>query len=425
MSSKVTTPITSARWLILADDLTGAADGAIAFAKRGLETVVFWGEGVHNGVAVLSVDADSRGLPAIDAAARQLKLLAAYWQPGMRLYKKIDSTIRGQPAAELAAQLKALAAGGRAPLAIVAPAFPATGRVTIDGCVRVNDVPLEQTPLWAHNHTYASASLRDVLASADIDADVIPLAIVRTGCSTVLERMRDAEQRGIAAVVCDCAAEADLAIVAEASLRLSAAVWIGSAGLAAALALMAAPKMPVSSPVAMCSGPVLITVGSLAEASRLQAKVLVNSGCVAHLVIEPNTLLSGSQAPLWRNACQALSDALASGRDVLLEIGIAEQPDFARGAVLVAKLADLVSDVAPKVGALIATGGETARTLLTRLGIYGIRLIDEVEPGVALGVSKGARSIPVVTKAGAFGGANTLRRCLARLKACPAPVSGK
>ena len=50
-----------------------------------------------------------------------------------------------------------------------------------------------------------------------------------------------------------------------------------------------------------------------------------------------------------------------------------------------------------------------------RLGVHGIRLIDEVEPGVPLGVSVGAFARPVITKAGVFGGAETFLRCLDRL----------
>jgi uncharacterized protein YgbK (DUF1537 family) len=114
---------------------------------------------------------------------------------------------------------------------------------------------------------------------------------------------------------------------------------------------------------------------------------------------------------------KALSDGLRDGRDMLLEIGLSEKPDLARGAALAASLAALVDEVAPAIGAMVATGGETACALLSRLGVHGIRLIDEVEPGVPFGMSLGARSIPVVTKAGAFGDADTLRRCLDRLKA--------
>ena len=411
------------RWLIVADDLTGAADCAITFAKRGLEAVVSWGagvagEGVGGGAVVLSIDADSRRFPAAPAVGRQLAAQAAHWRSGTRLYKKIDSTIRGQPAAELSAQLQALAtAGRRAPLAVVAPAFPATGRVTLDGRIVVNDVPLEATPLWARDHTYASAFLPEVLASAGLSAEVISLATVRGGCDAVLTRMRDAEARGIAAVVCDCAAEADLAVVAAASLQLADAVWVGSAGLAAALAKLVAPAEPQVPRAAMPSGAVLVVVGSLAESSRLQARVLADSGRVAHVVVAPETLLAGSPAATWSGAAKALCDGLAGGRDILLEIGSSPSPDLARGGRLAAGLADLVNEASSGIGAIVATGGETACALLSRLGIDGIRLIDEVEPGVPLGISLGARAIPVVTKAGAFGDADTLRRCLARLKA--------
>ena len=34
----------AARWLILADDLTGAADCAIAFARQGIASAVGWGD---------------------------------------------------------------------------------------------------------------------------------------------------------------------------------------------------------------------------------------------------------------------------------------------------------------------------------------------------------------------------------------------
>jgi D-threonate/D-erythronate kinase len=411
----------SARWLILADDLTGAADCAIAFAKNGLDAQVFWGEGAKGesagNASVLSVDADSRRFSAADAAARQLAAQAAHWQRGMRLYKKIDSTIRGQPAAELAAQLEAL--GTPAPLAVMAPAFPATGRLTRDGRVVVNDQPLEQTPLWARDHTYASAYLPEVLASAGLSAVVIDLATVRAGRDAVYARMRDATTRGVAAVVCDCAAESDLAVVAEASLALDDAVWVGSAGLAAALAKLVAPATPAPSVRVERAGAVLTVVGSLAEASRLQARTLVDSGRVTHLVVAPDTLLAGSRAAQWRDIVKSLSDGLGDGRDVLLEIGLADAPDLARGAALAASLAALIEEVAPLIGALVATGGETACALLSRLGVHGIRLIDEVEPGVPFGVSLGARAFPVVTKAGAFGNADTLRRSLDRLKSLP------
>jgi D-threonate/D-erythronate kinase len=65
---------------------------------------------------------------------------------------------------------------------------------------------------------------------------------------------------------------------------------------------------------------------------------------------------------------------------------------------------------------LAATGGETAASLLARFGVNGIRLVDEIEPGVSLGLTLGGVSVPVVTKAGAFGDEGSLTRIVRRLR---------
>lgn len=404
------------RWLILADDLTGAADCAIAFAKHGLDSVVAWGEGIPAPSEVLSVDCDSRRFSADEAAARQVAALAAHWRAGVRLYKKIDSTLRGQPAAELTAQLRALVASGRrAPLAVVAPAFPATGRVTLGGRVLVGDQPLEMTALWARDHTYQSAHLGEVLEVAGLQSAVIDLDVLRRGVEAVHAAMRDAVIAGLDAVVCDCANLDDLSVIAQASLRLDSAMWVGSAGLAAALAAWTAAETTAAPSLPPRSGPVLAVVGSLAEASRLQARVLAEAGVVRHIAVEPDALEGGAASPGWVAAQAALAQAVADGADILLEIALAPHPDLSRGPTLAARLAELVAPHARSLGAVIATGGDTACALLSHLGVVGIRLIDEVEPGVPLGLTLGAHQLPVVTKAGAFGDADTLRRALERL----------
>lgn len=406
------------QWLILADDLTGAADCAIAFAKQGMDSVVAWGSGAKGGATVLSVDSDSRRFSAAAASQRQLEALALHWRPEMRLYKKIDSTLRGQPAAELAAQLRTMATAtkGRAPLAVVAPAFPAAGRVTVDGKVLVNSQPLESTQLWARDHSYPSGDLPEVLGTAGLRSEVIPLAVVHDGVAAVHRGMEEAWRRGADAVVCDCVDLADLDVVAKASLLLDQAVWVGSAGLAVALAALTAPVSAQVSSLPVRKGGVLVVVGSLAEASRAQAAMLADGNTVCHVSVTPATLLNSPDSPEWRAALQALSRALDQGRDVLLEIALADHPDLSQGAELASRLAGLVEQVADRVGAIAATGGDTACALLSRLGVHAIRLVDEVEPGVPFGVTLGRHSFPVVTKAGAFGDTATLRRCVERLK---------
>ncbi|SDB68909.1 4-hydroxythreonine-4-phosphate dehydrogenase PdxA [Belnapia rosea] len=403
------------RWLILADDLTGAADCAIAFARHGQPAVVGWGEAPvpAAGAEVFAIDADSRRLSPAQAAARHRALLEARLRPGMRLVKKIDSTLRGQPAAELRATIEALRARGAGAMALVAPAFPATGRTTEGGRIHLQGVPLEATPLWARDHSYPSADLVAVLEAEGLKARLLPLDAVRGAAA---EGIAAALAEGLDALVCDATRPEDLDAIARASLPFGDRVfWTGSGGIAVALATAeggAGAAAPPSLPRAGAGG-MLVVVGSVAEASRAAAARLVEAGAVRPFSLPPSLLLDAAAA---ERAGTAIAAALAAGEDVLVDIGAEGEADLSRGALLAGRLAAVLAPAAPHVAGLFATGGETACALLGRLGVTGIRLLDEMEPGVPLGVTLGAHAIPVMTKAGAFGTAETIARSLARLR---------
>src|SRR3954447_1299707 len=79
------------RWLILADDLTGAADCAIALGGRGLAAVVTWGDlgNVRSGQGpILAYDIASRGLSADVATARHRDVLASLLVSERLFFKK-------------------------------------------------------------------------------------------------------------------------------------------------------------------------------------------------------------------------------------------------------------------------------------------------------------------------------------------------
>jgi uncharacterized protein YgbK (DUF1537 family) len=118
--------------------------------------------------------------------------------------------------------------------------------------------------------------------------------------------------------------------------------------------------------------------------------------------------------PAWQQGSEQLAEHLFAGDDVLLELELTPNPDLSRGTLLAQRLAAFIEG-AGSFGGLVATGGDTVYALLSKLGVHSIRLLDEVEPGVPLGITAGAVSIPVVTKAGAFGNAKTLQRSLERL----------
>lgn len=116
---------------IIADDLTGAFDAAAPFAGRGLQTMVALRPedlpaALATGAAVVAVSTRSREIAA-EAAAGRVAQVAALLPPGTRVFKKVDSRLKGHVAAELAAL---------APAALlVAPAIPDFGRIVAGGAV--------------------------------------------------------------------------------------------------------------------------------------------------------------------------------------------------------------------------------------------------------------------------------------------------
>ncbi|PZW48075.1 uncharacterized protein YgbK (DUF1537 family) [Humitalea rosea] len=404
------------RWLILADDLTGAADTAIAFARAGWAASVAWGAAAPED-AVLSFDADSRRLTGAEAAARHAALLRAHGGGRSALFKKIDSTLRGHPAAELAGVLHALRGQGHRALAVVAAAFPALGRTTVAGCIHLNGQPLEVSPLWAREHSYPTADLCAVLAGEGLRTRHAPLGLVRDGAGALARLLHDALADGTDAVVCDAVLEEDLARIVRAGRPLARALlWVGSAGLARALAGAVSDGAMAPSRAA---GGILTVVGSLAEASRAGVALLADDPGLLTLTIAPATLRGGPRGPDWRAQAAAAVAALAAGRDVLVAIQADPGTTPAAGALLADRLGLLLAPASSLAGALVVTGGETARAVCDAFGIAGIRMLAEIEPGVPLGLAHATRALPIITKAGGFGDAGTLSRCLAHLRRLP------
>ncbi|MHC1551151.1 four-carbon acid sugar kinase family protein [Phyllobacterium sp. K27] len=116
---------------ILADDLTGALDTAAPFSVRGMHvevalTVEAIGEALQKAPDVLSINLGSRDVSSGIAHLQTVAAIAAL-PAGTRLFKKIDSRLKGHIEAELDAM--------PFQLALVVPAIPAFGRIVKDGCV--------------------------------------------------------------------------------------------------------------------------------------------------------------------------------------------------------------------------------------------------------------------------------------------------
>ena len=371
----------AARIVMIADDLSGAADCAVTCAVQGLRTVVQLSEAQRpdHDAQVLAIDTATRSMPADRAADTVGRLVSSYEAGhGRVLFKKLDSLLRGHVGPELTAMRR-----GRNPAVVVmAPALPAQGRTTIDGCQ------------WLHGKRLANA--HQILEAAGLGAIGIDLLAVRGGYPQLAATMAGLA-RGHDVLVCDAETDADLRAIAAAIATLPHVIWAGSSGLARhipeAMGIDGRNSSVEQAP--RFRGPILIAVGSRSPLAHEQAREAIGLGGV--------TTITGYA-----------TRALESGNDAIVMLD--SNGEGEEDPSLCAALASWIQPHIKNVGAMILTGGETARAVLVASEIYGLRVLQEVEPGVPLMLTMGARVMPIITKSGSFGNRATLANCLRVLR---------
>ena len=399
----------------IADDLTGAADCAAACAARGVSAAVV----LHSPGDVDITSPETRdslyrrgyAVPSSEQAAETTAELIRRCRkraPNAGIFKKVDSTLRGNLAAELVAVLRSF--GGDASRIerrsiLLSPALPAQGRTTMGGHLMVHGLPLHETDLWKDEASPPRSDIADHLADANLSCRVVELTAVRSG----LNRLRAVMKKFAAetdVVVCDAETDDDLCAIANAAVEVEFAAWSGSAGLASQLPGALGMKSTEASPqhAEFAAGPTLFVAGSAASVTREQAKVLAAASDVVAVPIAPDALDAEAES-------KRIVEALRSGRDVLMMLA-GERYAGNEAQNLRNLLAKLLANGGDLLGGVVATGGATARAVLDSFGIRRLRLLGEVEPGLPISVADGwTRPLPVLTKAGGFGSGDTLLRC--------------
>lgn len=406
--------------LILADDLSGAADCGAACVGAGLETIVALRQTANTpGADVLSFDADTRRMPAAEAAREIDRLMRAYAAtPDLLIFKKIDSTLRGNLGEELAAALQAVrSVHAQSPrcAAIMAPAFPAIGRTTKDGTQLAHGQPLHELDIWRLQGITGRAHIPEMLRPADLSCAVMALDMIRSRNDLLAGRMNAAAQDADV-LVCDAETDDDLFAIASASMQLACRpIWVGSAGLAyqlprAAGIARSAAAAQISLP-SIC-GPLLFVIGSLSRNSLEQVRTLTSPSNAVKISVPPEVLLAGEQHTEWHACSRELEEAIKAGRDAVFSPDSEPRIELEQRQRITAGLARMASSFCDQIGALIASGGETARAVFDSFGVAQLRLLGELEKGIPVSVTEGwNRTLPVITKAGDFGGPDALLKC--------------
>jgi D-threonate/D-erythronate kinase len=356
------------RLLLIADDLTGALDTAAQFAALPGAVSVHWR--AVDGRSSLSFASGARERSGDEADAAIAALLAPQVIDRSTLaYAKLDSLLRGNPAREIAAWLRF----GPFDQCLVAPAFPAHGRITRGG----------------RQYRLSGGSLS--MLPTDLVADLAQL-----GVEAAFVRAGDPAPSGVS--LWDAETDADLdAIVAAGRAARGRTLWCGSGGLASALARSAG----LSTLTAFAfDRPVLGLFGSDQPITAAQVDACGDLG----VAIE-----DGGAA-----AIREIAARLAVGGVALVRLALPQDVARDEAARRIAReFGRLLADLsAPKT--LFVAGGETLMAVCDALGADRLEIEGQAEPGVPVSRLRGGRfsGVRVVSKSGAFGDRDLLRRHL-------------
>jgi len=420
--------------VVIADDLTGANDTAVQFVKQGLKAIVLLCVPCAPSELdedVLVVDTQSRALSPTEAYQKvtETALLFKDRDRFQTIYKKIDSTLRGNLGTEIDAVMDVCGLE----LAIVAPAFPRNGRITVGGFHFLGGAPLEATEIARDPLCPVSESHIPTLMAAQTKRKVghVGIKSVIAGTEGILEAMRRLSAAGREVLVCDAWQEEHLKMIAMAAVRLEKPIlWVGSAGLA--------EYVPLALGLGAASAegkPVLVIAGSVSNVTRGQVTMLRQRTDLAYIEASPWAFLKPATAQAESDRCyHAAVDAIRTGKDVVivsgdsdemvartkkegLSSGLSSRQTSEAVAAALGSLCRQITLDAP-LGGLVLTGGDIALSCCSLLSASGISVSREVAPGIPMGVLKGGQcsGLKVVTKAGAFGAEDALCKAVDCLK---------
>ncbi|MEO6413349.1 MAG: four-carbon acid sugar kinase family protein [Pedococcus sp.] len=393
--------------LIVADDLSGAAESGATFLLRTTRITVLVtsmtendSDALQDSPRVVVLDTDSRHLAAEAAGTEVAHCVAraGTGAAGARVVKKVDSLLRGNIPTEVQALASLL---GATP--VVATALPSAGRTVVDGQPLVHGRPLADTTLWDAEEGDPPRTVADVLAG--LEPVTVPLSVVRDG-PRLRAALADAERRG-AAPVCDAETDADLDAVVAASSVLDTPLLVGSAALVAAVARrFDADDAPAQPPVVASSEQehvVVAVVGSAAPTIAAQVALLTDLG-LPILRLDPRELVTAPSQARSRVE-QALTNL---GLVVALEQTSEVDPSAARR--LSSALAFAAEPATSRATVLLATGGETAHAVLTSIGVGRLTPVATSDAVVRSHTPDG---VVVLTRPGSHGSPTSLLNALA------------
>nr|WP_217343956.1 3-oxo-tetronate kinase [Noviherbaspirillum sp. L7-7A]MBV0878050.1 four-carbon acid sugar kinase family protein [Noviherbaspirillum sp. L7-7A] len=419
----------------IADDFTGATDLAGMLVKAGMRTVQLIG--VPDGPPPQDVDAvvialKSRTVPAAEAIADSLAALRWLQQAGCsQFYFKYCSTFDSTPEGNIGPVAEALMEALGTDFTIACPAFPANGRTIYKGYLFVGDELLSESGMRNHPLTpMTDPSLVRVLqAQSRGKVGLVEHRSVARGAEAVAARFAALRAEGCTLAITDAISNDDLITLGAACADLP--LVTGGSGIALGLpenfrrrGLLA--KSDVAEQLPATGGLRAVIAGSCSVATRSQVASMQESA--PSFAIDPLALARGEDvagaALAWAEPLLQQGPVLVYAtsspeqvRAVQAQLGVAEAGELVERA-----LAEIARGlVRLGVGQLIVAGGETSGAVVKALGVTGLRIGPEIDPGVpwtaALQEQGDAQPQPLVLalKSGNFGSVDFFTKAWSRL----------
>lgn len=442
----------SGRMAVVADDITGANDIGIMFAKWDYLTHVYSiDEGRYSydpahepkpDVCILDTNSrlDDRALAYDKVFAATRLLQQAGW---LQFFNKTCSVFRGNIGAEFDAMLDALGQE----FAVVVLGFPKNGRTTVDGIHTVRGVPLAESE-FRHDpiHPMTRSNLVDILQSqTERRVGLLTHDVVALGPARLREAI-EARRDSCNYLILDVVDQAALATIARAVHDLP--VLCGSSALAEELPPVWGPP-PLSGEVPSgrvsygqvsygqvsnlpLPSAVLVVAGSLMPQTRAQLDYLRNQNIPAFTLDTARLFDETAREAETARLAAALTSLLVAGQDAVLhapndpaDVAAARRSAAGRGLdntalgrLISTTLADVTRRVVQEanVRRLVIAGGETSAAVAQRLDITGLRIWREIQPGLPSCLTLTKPLLLLVLKSGSFGSADFLEQAIAHVK---------
>jgi len=395
---------------ILCDDLTGSSVQSILLKERGFSPTLQVRHDLRGRreslpePRILVVNINTRGLDAESATSR-VKGVIGKTDTGRRLAKRIDTTLRGHLYAETACLLESRPGS----VALVVPAYPASGRTTIGGYQLLHGSLLERTevakdPVWPISTSYVPEYFQ-----GKYSLSLLPIEPVEKGVAQTVKVLAK-KAAGSRIIIADAQTGADIEVIAEAAASLEIPFIPVDPGPFTA-AYVYHTLVPEHKKTA------LAIIGSTSNVTKQQLEYLEGKLEVAFFRYD-----AGEETVTLLKRCE---DFMAGLQKEAVDLVVIQpggpilkgrEEELARQLALlsVAALSSLEGDLS----GLILSGGDTAMEFLDRLDADFIEPVVELAPLMMGGRIKGTShdALKVVTKGGLVGGLDGLYRALQWLR---------